>query len=456
MLTESVLLNNGASLPVHASQNEQNAVWAKINLRIVPVILIAYMMAFLDRINVGYAKLAMQQDLHFSDAVFGLGAGIFFITYLMFEVPSNLLLEKIGARLSFLRIMVLWGLTSAATAFVTTPAEFYVVRLLLGIFEAGFFPGVILYLTYWYPSARRGRVTGLFLFGMPITGMLGGPLCGMIMKHFDGVAGWHGWQWLFVIEGLPTVLIGVLVYLLLADKPEQAKWLSEREKQVVSHVMEADCTHEINQHGRGKLKATFANPKVWILSFVYFTCTCAVYTITFWLPTTIKGLGISDIAQIGWYSAIPFGCGALGILLMSWSSDRFKERRWHVASALFIGPLVLFAAQLSGGSFVATMFMLSIASFFVFAIALFWAIPPGYLRPSESATGIAVISSMGTLGGFISPTLIGWIMATTGSMSKGLLFAAALSCVGAVTLLVALPRVSHVQAIKPLTTLTEN
>lgn len=222
MSTNTAALPPGMAAAAPISRSEQDAVWSKINWRVIPIILIAYIMAFLDRINVGYAKLTMQQDLQFSDAVYGLGAGIFFFTYLLFEVPSNLWLEKIGARLTFLRIMVLWGLTSAATAWVTSPTQFYLVRLLLGMFEAGFFPGIILYLTYWYPSARRGRVTGLFMFGMPITGVIGGPLSGWILKTFDGVAGWHGWQWVFVLEGLPTALIGVIVYLVLADKPGQA------------------------------------------------------------------------------------------------------------------------------------------------------------------------------------------------------------------------------------------
>lgn len=422
-----------------ASRSEQDAIWSKINWRIVPVILIAYMMAFLDRINIGYAKLTMQQDLQFSDAVYGLGAGIFFFTYLLFEVPSNLWLEKIGARLTFLRIMVLWGLTSAATAWVTTPTHFYIVRLLLGVFEAGFFPGVILYLTYWYPSIRRGRVTGLFLFGMPITGVIGGPLSGWILKTFDGVGGWHGWQWVFVLEGIPTVLIGVVVYFLLADKPEKANWLSQREKAVVKQVMEADHSGEQHSH-RGKLKAALADPKTWVLAFIYFTCACAVYTLTFWLPTMVKALGVTDVSSIGWYTAIPFGFGALGILLMSRSSDHFKERRWHVSSTLIIGSLALYATTFTAGAFMPSMILLSIAAFFIFSCALFWSIPPTYLSREAAATGIAVISSIGILGGFVSPTLIGAIKTATGSMDAGLLAMTVVICLGGLTVLLALPK----------------
>jgi D-galactonate transporter len=421
-------------------RSEQDAVWSKINWRVVPVILIAYIMAFLDRINVGYAKLTMQQDLQFSDAVYGLGAGIFFFTYLIFEVPSNLWLEKIGARLSFLRIMVLWGLTSAATAWVTSPTQFYIVRLLLGAFEAGFFPGVILYLTYWYPSARRGRVTGLFLFGIPVTGVIGGPLSGWILKTFDGVGGWHGWQWVFVLEGVPTALIGVIVYLLLSDKPEKAAWLNEREKAVVKQVMEADHSGDPQPHHHGKLKAALADPKTWVLAFIYFTCACAAYTLTFWLPTMIRGLGITDVASIGWYTAIPYGFGALGILLVSRSSDHFKERRWHVASTLVIGSLALYATTFTAGAFVPSMILLCIASFFILACALFWSIPPTYLSREAAATGIAVISSIGILGGFVSPTLIGAIKTATGSMNAGLLAMTVVSCIGGLTILFAVPK----------------
>ncbi len=440
MQTGAMAASLGVSPAGFPNRTDQDAVWSKINWRIVPVILIAYIMAFLDRINVGYAKLTMQQDLQFSDEVYGLGAGIFFITYLLFEVPSNLWLERIGARLSFLRIMVLWGLTSAATAWVETPTQFYLVRLLLGVFEAGFFPGIILYLTYWYPSTRRGRVTGLFLFGMPITGVIGGPLSGWIMKSFEGVGGWHGWQWLFVIEGIPTVLIGVLVYFLLADKPAQAKWLSSREKEIVQRVMAADHKGDTAPSHHGRLRAALTDGKVWLLAFIYFTCACAVYTLTFWLPTMVKGLGITDMAQVGWYSAIPFSFGAIGILLMSRSSDHFKERRWHVASTLIIGSTALYATTFTTGAFLPSMILLSIASFFIFSCALFWSIPPTYLSREASAAGIATISSIGILGGFVSPTLIGWVKTLTGSMSAGLLAMTVVICLGGLTLLGAVPK----------------
>ncbi|WP_341316363.1 MFS transporter [Paraburkholderia sp. IMGN_8] len=419
----------------------EDAVFRKIGWRVMPLVLIAYIFAFLDRINIGYAQLQMKHDLAFSDAVYGLGAGIFFVTYLLFEVPSNLLLEKIGARLTFLRIMVLWGFTSAATAFVTAPWQFYGIRLMLGIFEAGFFPGIILYLTYWYPSQRRGRVTGLFLFGMPITGVLGGPLSGMVMSGMEGLGGMHGWQWLFLVEGLPTVLLGLLLYRMLPDKPGRAPWLNDAEKVLVQSVLDSDHRGAAKAGHHGRLAAALADPKTYVLAFVYFCCACAVYTLTFWLPTMIKGLGIAPIATIGWYTAVPYIFGALGVLVISRSSDRFKERRWHVGGTLVLGAVALASTSFLGTAVVPVMVLLCVAAFFIFGGgSLFWSIPPTYLGRDAAAAGIAVISSLGILGGFVSPTLIGWIKGATGSIQMGLLALTALVIGGGLTILLGLPK----------------
>lgn len=418
-------------------RSEEDRIYSKISWRIVPLILLAYVLAFLDRINVGYVKLQMQEDLGFSSAVYGLGAGLFFITYILLEVPSNVLMERIGARLTFLRIMVLWGLTTAATMFVTEAWHFYTLRLLLGAFEAGFFPGVILYLTYWYPSHRRGRVTGLFLFGMPLTGIIGGPISGMIMSGMAGVNGWAGWQWVFLLEGLPIVFVGLAVYFLLPNKPADAKWLSEDEKDVVTAVMAADRKGQTST-GHGHLRAAFGDPKTFVLAFIYFTCACAVYTVTFWLPTMIQALGVESVNAIGWYTAIPYLFGGAGILLMSWSSDYFRERRWHVASTLIVGGIALYLTTFVAGQFLPSMMLLCVAAFFIFACALFWAIPPTYLSAEAAAAGIAVISSIGIFGGFLSPTLIGTLIDWTGSMNAGLAVMTAIIVSGGLVVL-ALP-----------------
>lgn len=416
----------------------ESAVYGKIDRRIVPVIMIAYVLAFLDRINVGYAQLQMKQSLGFSDAVYGLGAGIFFLSYFLCELPSNLWMQKIGARLTFLRIMVLWGLTSAATMFVVEPWQFYGVRLLLGVFEAGFFPGVILYLTWWYPSHRRGRVTGLFLFGIPITGMIGGPLSGAILTHMDGIHGLAGWQWLFVLEGLPTALCGVLVYVLLADRPGQAKWLDAGERQLVQRVLDADQATG-DSHDRAGALTALADPRTYVMAGIYFCCACSVYTFTFWLPTLIKALNVGSLAAVGLWSALPYAAGGLGILLISASSDRMRERRWHVALTLALGTSSLYATTLVAGAFWPTMLLLCMSAVFSFSSVLFWAIPPTYLGRESAAVGIAVISSIGILGGFVSPSLMGWMKGLTGTLDAGLLLMAGIAMMGALATLLLVP-----------------
>ena len=420
----------------------EKAVYRRIDLRIVPVIMIAYVLAFLDRINVGYAQLQMKQSLGFSDAVYGVGAGIFFLSYFLCELPSNLWMQKIGARLTFLRIMVLWGLTSAATMLVVEPWQFYTVRLLLGVFEAGFFPGVILYLTWWYPSHRRGRVTGLFLFGIPITGVLGGPISGAILSGMDGVHGYAGWQWLFVLEGLPTALFGVVVYLLLSDRPSDAPWLSASEKQLVQQVLDSDrdlTGSEVASHGRASAFAALRDARTYVMGGIYFACACSVYTFTFWLPTMIKALNVGSLGAVGLWSALPFAAGGVGILLVSWSSDRFLERRWHVATTLFLGTSALYATTLVGGAFWPTMLLLCASAFFSFSCVVFWAIPPTYLSREAAAAGIAVISSIGILGGFVSPSIIGWTKTVTGSLDAGLGLMAGISIIGGLATILLVP-----------------
>jgi MFS family permease len=337
--------------------------------------------------------------------------------------------------------MVLWGLTSAATAFVSAPWQFYAIRLMLGIFEAGFFPGIIMYLTYWYPSQRRGRVTGLFLFGMPITGVLGGPLSGTIMSGMEGLGGMHGWQWLFIVEGLPTVLMGFLLYRMLPNKPAEASWLDDAEKESVRAAMSADHKDDAAHGGHGKLLAALADPMTYVLAFIYFCCACAVYTMTFWLPTMIKGIGIASLSTIGWFTAVPYFFGALGVLVISRSSDRFGERRWHVGGTLAIGVIALASTSFAGSGVGMVMTLLCIASFFIFGGgSLFWSIPPTYLGRNAAAAGIAVISSLGILGGFVSPTLIGWIKGATGSIQLGLFALTAVVLAGCLTTLIGLPK----------------
>jgi D-galactonate transporter len=417
--------------------------YRKITLRLMPLLFLCYLFAFLDRINIGYAKLEMSSDLGFSEAVYGLGAGIFFFSYLLFEVPSNLLLERIGVRLTLLRILVLWGITSAATMFVTSPTQFYVARFLLGVFEGGFFPGIILYLTYWFPSARRGLVTGMFMFAVPIAGIIGGPISGTIMTLMDGAGGMRGWQWMFLLEGIPSVLLGLVCYFYLADKPANAKWLSAAERERVLTALAADkdaSQGSTHGHAAGQFRKAVTDRRVWIIALIYFSAACANYAFTFWLPTMIKSLGVGSLAQIGWYSAIPYlfaGCGVLGI---SWSSDRFRERRWHVGGSLIVSAAAFSLTTFTTHSLAGSIALLCIVGFFEFGAAiLFWAIPPTYLSKEAAPVGIAMISSIGVIGGFVSPTLLGFIKTQTGSLDYGIYAVSGIMVIGGLITLLALP-----------------
>jgi D-galactonate transporter len=397
-----------------------HSVYAKISWRIVPLLLIAYMIAYLDRINIGYARLQMKETLAFGDPVYGLGAGIFFLGYFLFEVPSNLLLEKIGARKTLLRIMVLWGFTAAAMMFVKTPMQFYIARFLLGVFEAGFFPGIILYFTYWYPSVRRGQIIAIFMSATTIVSVIAGPLCGSILKYMNGVNGWAGWQWLFLIQGLPAALLGVLIYFLLQDKPADANWLSSTEKNVVRYNLETDVK-DIESESEGTRWEVFRDPKVYLLSLVYFLLLGATYTMVFWLPTLIQSWGVKDLFLIGIYSAIPNAFGVIGMILIGRSSDKRHERRWHFAACVGIAALGLGITTLLTGNLVASIAALSFAVIGIAAATpLFFTLVTEYLSAAAAAAGIALISSLGNLGPVIAPSINGWIVQRTGSTTYAL------------------------------------
>lgn len=422
---------------------DENVVYRKITRRVMPLLFGAYLFAFLDRINVSYAQLQMKTDLGFSDAIYGFGAGIFFLGYLVFEVPSNILLERIGARLTLLRIMVLWGLTSAATMFVRTPLQFYAARFLLGLFEAGFFPGMILYLTYWYPSTRRAAATGQFMFAVPVAGIVGGPLAGWIMSALDQVAGLGGWQWAFLIEGIPASLFGVLCFFLLRDRPNDAAWLTESEKALVDRLLQADA-HEAAPHRKGtghQMFRALVDAQVWVLTFIYFACACASYVFTFWLPTMIRDLGVMDVAKIGWYAAIPGAFGGAGILLITKSSDKFRERRWHIGGSLVIAALSLLATTVTPPSLAIGLAVFSVCGFFVLGSAIaYWSLPPTYLGRDAAAVGIAMISSIGVLGGFVGPTILGFTKDATGSFTLGISIVAIITAAGGLVTLFVLPK----------------
>ncbi|MDM0117672.1 MFS transporter [Variovorax sp. J22R133] len=398
------------------------AMYSKINWRIMPLLLAAYVVAFLDRINVGYAQLQMKDTLAFSDAVYALGAGIFFIGYLIFEVPSNLMLEKIGVRKTLLRIMVCWGGVAVAMMFVQTPTQFYVLRFLLGAFEAGFTPGVLLYLTYWYPPARRARMIGVFLLGAIVASLIAGPLSGAIMKYLHGANGWHGWQWLFLVQGLPAPLLGIVAWYVLADKPEQAPWLSADQKAALRRQLDAE--------GQSAGKAEHASfvdllrdSKVWALALAYVLIVAGTYSIVFWTPTLIKSWGVSDMLKIGIYAALPQVCAMFGVVLLGRSSDRRQERRWHFTGAALVVVAGLSVIALANGHLVASIAGLCVAVMGIASLPpVFFAIVSEYLPRTSVAAGIALVSSIGNLGGAIAPPVTTAINAATGGTVHSLYF----------------------------------
>lgn len=413
-------------------------VYAKVAWRIVPVVFFCYVLAYLDRINIGYAQLQMKSDLGFSDAVYGLGAGIFFLGYFLFEVPSNLLLVTVGARKTITRIMVIWGLTSAAMAFIQVPWMFYVLRFFLGVFEAGFFPGVILYLTFWFPGAYRGRAIALFASATAIAGLVGGPLSGWVMTDFAGYAGLKGWQWMFIIEGLPATVMGLFVFCYLDDKPDDAKWLTTGEKALIQDHLRAEQPNgDVHGHGLSALWATMRDPVIYMLAFSWFCFICGIYMISFWLPTLIKEMGVSDPLHVGLLAAIPYGVAIAGTIVIGLHSDRTLERRWHCAVPAFCTTVGLIGLVFSGGNVVLAFMFLSLAAFGTTTVVpLFWSIPTAYVKGTAAAAGIAFINTLGLVGGFLSPFVLGLIKTHTGSLDWGNWLMAGTMAVGATVLLV--------------------
>ena len=410
-----------------------DAVYRKVSWRLIPLLFVCYIVAYLDRVNVGFAKLQMQDALQFSEAVYGLGAGIFFIGYFLFEVPSNVILHKVGAKRWIARIMVTWGLLSAGTMFVNSPMSFYLVRFFLGAAEAGFFPGIILYLTYWFPAARRGKATSLFLAAIPFAGILGGPFSGWILQSMAGVNGWQGWQWLFLLQGLPTVAMGFLVWRYLDDRVKDARWLEPAERELIARDIAADGSGK----SEAKVLSVLTNGRVWLLALVYFTFTAGLYGISFWLPSIIKSIGVKGALDIGLLSAIPWSFGVVAMYLVARSADKRLEHRWHSAVAAVVGALGLVLSVAMHGDAVWAMAGLTIATMGIMAtLPVFWGLPTSFLGGAAAAAGIAFINSFGNLSGFAAPFLIGVIKDITKSTDSGLHMLAGLLVLGAVLVLV--------------------
>ncbi|AGH79770.1 MFS transporter [Xanthomonas citri pv. citri] len=410
--------------------------YRKILWRLIPFLFVCYLFNYLDRVNVGFAKLQMLGDLGMSETVYGLGAGIFFIGYLACGVPSNLILQRIGARRWVAIMMVSWGLLSTCLLFVRTPAGFYTLRLLTGAAEAGFFPGIVLYLTRWFPRARHGRVMTVFMSAIPISGVLGGPLSGWILGHFSaGQGGLAGWQWMFLLQGLPTVVLGIGVWFLLSDGVQQASWLNPQEKQALARVLAEDEAGK-PAGASTSLGAVLRNPAVWLLGTVYFCIQSGVYAINFWLPSIIQGSGVTDPIRIGLMSAIPYLAAAVFMVLMGRSADRRGERRWHLVIPLLMGAAGLCIAASVSDNLGLALFGMTLATMgAVSGLPLFWPLTNGFLTVAAAAGGLALINSTGQVAGFVSPYLVGWIKDTTHSTEVALYVLAGAMLLGAALVL---------------------
>lgn len=399
------------------SKSFEDSTYSKVTWRLIPFLFLCYVVAYLDRVNVGFAKLHMLKDLAFSETAYGLGAGIFFIGYFFFEVPSNVLMHRVGAKVWIARIMITWGLISGAMMFVSTPLHFYILRFALGVAEAGFFPGIILYLTYWYPAQRRGKMVALFMCANPVSGVIGGPLSGWIMASFAGIAGLTDWQWLFVIEAIPSIIVGILVLFYIDDSIDKAKWLNADEKKVLAENIRFD-SHQKEDHS---VLEIFKNAKVWFMCLIHFCLVMGNYGIGFWMPSIIRSTGVKSPLDIGLLTMIPYSAAIVAMILVARSADRHNERRWHLAIPAVIGGFGLIFSVLYGDNTTLAMAGLAVGTAgIIAALPVFWSLPTAFLGGTAAAAGIAWINSVGNLAGFVSPYMIGWIKDLTQSTNNGI------------------------------------
>lgn len=420
---------------VHAPAN-RNAIYRKVAIRVIPFLMLCYVAAYLDRINIGFAKLQMLDDLGFSNAIYGLGAGLFFIGYLIFEVPSNLYMMKVGAKKTICRIMILWSLISASFAFVETPTQFYVMRFLLGAAEAGFYPGVMLYLTLWFPASHRAKIIALFVSAVPLSGMIGAPLSGAILESTHGMSSMAGWQWLFILEAIPSLLLGLLCLKCLVDKPEHATWLSDSERALVVDELAAERQRTANDAATHSVLATFKDKRVWVMVLICFCQAVCSYGISFWLPTLVQQLHVGDMRSVGYLTAIPFTVALVIMNLVARSSDHSRERRWHLAVPFLCVALGLVASTFFNSSLGIALFCLSIAAAGAYTTtAMLFAIPGLFLSGVGMAAGIALINCLGGLGGFLSPYIVGLVKDATGSTDNGIYAISAIAVIGALVAL---------------------
>ena len=404
--------------PTFTQEMEEKA-YSKVTWRLMPLLFICFLVEYIARVNVGYARLQMQADLQLSEAIFGTAAGIFFIGYFIFEVPANILLQKIGAKYWLSTIMILSGIFCAAIMFSYSASSFYILRFLLGIVESGFFPGVILYLTFWYPDRHRAKVTSLFMTGVPLSGVVGGLISGWIMTRMANVGGLKGWQWLYLIEGLMAVVGGVGAMIALSNGPRQSRWLNDAEKEMMVTNIAADLERKAKK-GLHKHRAAdaFKSPQVWLFCLVYFGLVMATYGVQFWLPQIIADTVTKDTFYVSLISIIPWSIGAITMVLVGHHSDKTGERRWHIALSGIIAAVAFALSATPGISGIVSLVAITIATAGVMStLATFWALPTAFLAGTAAAAGIAWINSLGNLSGYVSPTLVAHLRQSTGGMA---------------------------------------
>ncbi len=424
----------------------EREVYRKVSWHIIPFLFLCYVFAYVDRVNVGFAKLQMQQDLRISDAVYGTGAGIFFIGYFFFEIPCNIALQKIGARYWLGPIIIVWGLVSASTMFVKTESAFYTVRFVLGVVESGFFPGVILYLTFWYTKRYRAKMVALFMTAIPLSGVIGGPISGGLLNKMSAVGGLRGWQWLFLLEGIPSVLAGFATLYFLPSGPLKAKWLSPDERGfLAAQLEEEEREKRASSHSRHSVGDAFRSGKVWALCFIYFGFVMGNYGLSFFLPQVLKDTISKDPFTIGLLTMIPWGAAAIAMVAVGHHSDKTGERCWHVAISGLIGAVAFSLSAIPGISGIAGLAALTVATAGIAAAyTTFWALPSMFVTGTAASAGIAWINSVGNLGGYVSPALVGKIRDSTHSMTLALLMLSS-ACVMSVILTVIFFRKHHEQ-----------
>lgn len=440
-MAEMIEYASKRSVPAPAQRAPLDDVLVKVTWRLIPFLCCLYLLNYLDRVNVGFAALQMTDDLHFSDAAYGLGAGIFFAGYFLFEVPSNLILERVGARRWIARIMITWGIVSTAMSLVNGVWSFYALRFLLGVAEAGFFPGIILYLTYWFPAVRRARTTALLFSASAVAGVIGGPLSTAILG-LDGTFGLRGWRWLFLIEGMPSIFVGFLVLRFLPDRPAQARWLAEGERDLLAAAL-ANESAPRHAGGAAPAHAHFATAlrdgRLWLLGAVYFALMTGMYTVSYWMPKLIKASSGLDNRAVGLATVVPFGAAVAAMILVSRHSDRTRERRRHVAACVVVAAIGLAAVPFCH-AWPTCLAAFSLAAAGIWsAVPLFWSVPPTFLRGTAAAGGIAAINSLGNLGGFFGPSMIGALKTGGSNYAGGLWVVAGALLIGATLILLVPP-----------------